>query len=284
MLSIFKPKAPTSPFANTKHPTNPLFFFATLQPCPSPFDISPRSSHFEDSPLLSADPRLIFHFRHGTDQKSPSHPFTETHSKIPPFEEGAATGTSSPALQHRYETRRPPTTPGATTSHPKNSEVPSDLSPEFIVRRPMLTAPPIEGNSDCRARPFHSELYFDQEAMRQQLELRDSYDLLQRYHLEHLMTPCEFFYPIVALNFYQSMTTCGVLSPTAIHFTIDGRHGILEARHIVEALQIPFEPVDPSASYQWSPISQRDMVSILSKGTSTDSIPLGRSFHLGYSS
>ena len=148
----------------------------------------------------------------------------------------------------------------------------------------MLTAPPIEGNSDCRSRPFRSELYFDQEAMRQQLELRDSYGLLQRYHLEHLMTPCEFFYPIVALNFYQSMTTCGVLSPTAIHFTIDGRHGILEARHIVEALQIPFEPVDPSASYQWSPISQRDMVSILSKGTSTDSIPLGRSFHLGYSS
>ncbi|RVX07020.1 hypothetical protein CK203_030532 [Vitis vinifera] len=31
-----------------------------------------------------------------------------------------------------------------------------------------------------------------------------------------------------------------------IHFTIDGRHGILEARHIAEALQILFEPVDPS--------------------------------------
>ena len=231
------------------------------------------------------------------------------------------TSLSSSAPSRRYETRRPSTTQGATASHPQSSvrrppakkarilgpsessrasqpeppiathacapadsEFPSDMSPGSIIRRAMLTAPPIEGNSDCRARPFHSELYFDQEAMRQQLELRDSYDLLQRYHLEHLMTPCEFFYPIVALNFYQSMTTCGVLSPTAIHFTIDGRHGILEARHIVEALQIPFEPVDPSASYQWSPISQRDMVSILSKGTSTDSIPLGRSFHLGYSS
>ena len=53
------------------------------------------------------------------------------------------------------------------------------------------------------------------------------------------MTPCEFFYPRVALDFYQSMTTRGVLSPTAIHFTIDRRHGVLEAKHIAEALQIP---------------------------------------------
>ena len=50
------------------------------------------------------------------------------------------------------------------------------------------------------------------------------------------MTPREFFYPRVALDFYQSMTTLGVPSLTAIHFTIDGRHGILEARHIAEAL------------------------------------------------
>ena len=56
-----------------------------------------------------------------------------------------------------------------------------------------------------------------------------------------------FFYPIVALNFYQSMTTRGALSPTSIHFTINGRHGILEIRDIVEALQIPFESIDPSA-------------------------------------
>ncbi|KAL6346189.1 hypothetical protein AAG906_027934 [Vitis piasezkii] len=54
------------------------------------------------------------------------------------------------------------------------------------------------------------------------------------------------------------MTTRGVPSPTSIHFTIDGHHGILEARHIAE----------------WSPVSQRDMVRILSMGTSTDLILL----------
>ena len=60
------------------------------------------------------------------------------------------------------------------------------------------------------------------------------------------MTPHEFFYPRVALDFYHSMTTRGVPSPTSIHFTIDAYHGILEAKDIVEALQIPFKPVDPS--------------------------------------
>ena len=75
------------------------------------------------------------------------------------------------------------------------------------------------------------------------------------YYHEQLMTPHEFFYPRVPLDFYQSMTTRGVPSPTSIHFTIDGRHGILKARDIAKALQISFEPVDPSAFCQWSPIS-----------------------------
>ena len=85
------------------------------------------------------------------------------------------------------------------------------------------------------------------------------------------MTPREFFYPRVAMDFYQSMTTQGAQSPTTIHFNIDGHQGILEAKHIVEALHIPFQPEDPTQFRQWSPISQRDMVRILSRETSEDS-------------
>ena len=103
----------------------------------------------------------------------------------------------------------------------------------------MVIQLPIEDNTYCRARPFHFELYFDIEDMRQQPELRDSFRLLQRYHLKCLMTPREFFYPRVVMDFYQSMTTQGAQSPTAIHFNIDVRRGILEARHIAEALHIP---------------------------------------------
>ncbi|RVW41450.1 hypothetical protein CK203_094075 [Vitis vinifera] len=111
----------------------------------------------------------------------------------------------------------------------------------------MVTAPPIEENSDCRAKPFHFELYFDLE---------------------------EFFYSRMALDFYQSMTTHGAWSPTTIHFSIDGRQGILEARHVVEALHIPYEQVDPTYLWEWSPVSQRDMVHILSRETFVDSVLL----------
>ena len=221
--------------------------------------------------------------------------------QIPLSDGGATIGPSSPAPRHMYETKRPPTTPGPTTLSPESSvrrplakrartsgpsessrasehladtELPTDLSPKSIIRCPMVTTLPIEGNSDCRARPFHSELYFDQDVMRKQLELRDSYDLLQRYHLEHLMTPPDFFYPRVALDFYQSVTTRGVWSPTTIHFSINGRPGVLEARQIVEALRIPLEPENPYVFRQWPPVSQRDMVHILSRGTSINSVIL----------
>ena len=70
------------------------------------------------------------------------------------------------------------------------------------------------------------------------------------------------------------MTTRGVWSPTAIHFSIDGRPSVFEARHIAEALQIPYELDDPSVFHYWFPISQRDMVHILSRRTSTDSVIL----------
>ena len=78
----------------------------------------------------------------------------------------------------------------------------------------------------------------------------------------------------MALDFYQSMTTRGAQSPTAIHFSIDGRQGVLKARDIVEALHIPYELVDPADFWEWSPVPQRDMVHILSKGTSVDSVLL----------
>ena len=85
------------------------------------------------------------------------------------------------------------------------------------------------------------------------------------------MTPRDFFYPRVALGFYQSMTMHHVRDPIVIHFSIDGRHGILGARHIAEALRIPYEPARPEDNKVWAHPSQNDMVHILSRGTSTRS-------------
>ncbi|RVW82032.1 Pol polyprotein [Vitis vinifera] len=167
----------------------------------------------------------------------------------------------------RGEGRTPPITPGASSSRPKKSascppkkkvrisalvepsepqppitesQIPYRMTLKMIIMRPMVTQPPIEGNLDFQA----------------------------RYHLEHLMTLRDFFYSRVALDFYQSMTTHCVRNPTIIHFTIDRRHGILGAKHIAEALRIPYEPARPEDYRVWAHPSQSDMVHILSRVTS----------------
>ena len=43
----------------------------------------------------------------------------------------------------------------------RESQIPSGMTLEVAIRCPMVTELPIEGNLDCRARPFHSELCFD---------------------------------------------------------------------------------------------------------------------------
>ena len=88
------------------------------------------------------------------------------------------------------------------------------------------------------------------------------------------MTSRDFFYPRVAIDFYQSMTTRRIQNPNVIHFTIDGRHGILRARNIANALHIPYAPMSLVDFREWPHFSQRDMVRILSKGTSTCSFLL----------
>ncbi|KAL6336095.1 hypothetical protein AAG906_010372 [Vitis piasezkii] len=55
--------------------------------------------------------------------------------------------------------------PQPNSRAPTDSQIPFDIGPESIIKRPMVTVPPIEENSDCRARPFHSELYFDIEVL-----------------------------------------------------------------------------------------------------------------------
>ncbi|RVW73731.1 hypothetical protein CK203_054978 [Vitis vinifera] len=78
----------------------------------------------------------------------------------------------------------PPTKPQASHPPPSEPQIPSGPAPEEILRRPMLTQPPIEGNLDCRTRPFHSELCFETAAFQLRLELEGSFQLLQRYRME----------------------------------------------------------------------------------------------------
>ncbi|RVW72375.1 hypothetical protein CK203_056223 [Vitis vinifera] len=200
------------------------------------------------------------------------------------------------APQRRYHTRRasatlvaptqipprsPPTKKAKTSEPGESSKAPRDSQSQPPPTRRPISSSPIEGNSDCRSRAFHVEAYFDHSILRQQPELRDSYRLLERYHLVPFMTPPQFFYPRVALDFYQSMTTRGVPVPASILFTIDGRQGILDARQIAEAFHIPYAPADPAAFRRWAPLSEWDMVCILSRGTSSARIIMRNELPLG---
>ena len=53
------------------------------------------------------------------------------------------------------------------------------------------------------------------------------------------MTPRRFFYPLVVIKFYHTMTSRREPNPTAIHFAIDGRPGILRATDIVATFNMP---------------------------------------------
>ncbi|RVW17982.1 hypothetical protein CK203_115178 [Vitis vinifera] len=91
---------------------------------------------------------------------------------------------SSPEPPSELQPSQPP---------PTESQIPSSMTPEVLIRRPMVAQPPIEGNLDCQTWPFHSELCFDIATFRLQPELRDSFHLLHRYHMEHLLTLRDFF-------------------------------------------------------------------------------------------
>ncbi|RVW82199.1 hypothetical protein CK203_050733 [Vitis vinifera] len=190
---------------------------------------------------------------------------------VPPAEQAARSVSRPPAKKTRFSGPGEPSHAPQPEPATEEPQIPVENTPETIIRRPMIAGPPIEGNLDCRDRPFHSETYFDIEALRQQPELRDSFRLLQRYHMESFLTPRQFYYPRVVIDFYQSMTTRGLRNPTLIQFTIDGRQGAIGARHIAEALHIPYEPVFQADFREWSSFSQSDMVRILSRGTSTAS-------------
>ncbi|RVX11252.1 Retrovirus-related Pol polyprotein from transposon 17.6 [Vitis vinifera] len=85
-----------------------------------------------------------------------------------------------------------------------------------------------------------------------------------------LLAPRDFFYPRIATISTIHDNQRG-RNPTLIHFTIDGRHGILGARHIAEALQIPFEPTQFDNFRAWANPTELEMVRTLSRGAANRS-------------
>ena len=86
------------------------------------------------------------------------------------------------------------------------------------------------------------------------------------------MTPRRFFYPWVVIEFYHTMTSRGEPNPIAIHFSIDGRPGILRAIDIVATFNLLVVLANSTNYRQWSYPSTNEMVRLLSRDTTVGSI------------
>ena len=72
------------------------------------------------------------------------------------------------------------------------------------------------------------------------------------------------------------MTSRGEKHPTALHFYVDGRQGVLRASDIAAAFGLPVALANYADYRQWSHPLPRDMVRLLSRDTSAGTILLRR--------
>ena len=84
------------------------------------------------------------------------------------------------------------------------------------------------------------------------------------YPMEPFMVPRQFFYPRVVTKFYHTMTSRSEANPTALHFSIDGRLGILQASNITVALHLPVIFANAADYRQWPHPSTKKMVRLIS--------------------
>ena len=79
------------------------------------------------------------------------------------------------------------------------------------------------------------------------------------------MTPRQYYYPRVVLQFYHSMTSRGGDSPLEIQFSIDDRPGVLRAADISAALGLRIPPRNSEGYRDWAHPPHREMVRALAR-------------------
>ena len=154
----------------------------------------------------------------------------------------------------------PATSVAEVTSSPQ-------LSLASRIRRPLFVENPIPGNVRLHRREFHQESYYDVPALMADPRFRDSMRLIEHYSLLPFMTPRQFYYPRVVLQFYHSMTSWGAPSQLELRFTIDDRPGVLRAADISIALGLQIPQANSGGYRDWPHPPQREMVRILARDT-----------------
>ena len=185
----------------------------------------------------------------------------------------------SPVPQRRSRRARPSKlarTSGlgeSSSSRPQPSPVTSaaeatsspQLSPASRIRRPLFVGNPIPGNVRLHRREFHQESYYDVPALMADPRFKDSLRLIQDYSLLPFMTPRQYYYPRVVLQFYHSMTSRGAAGPLELQFSTDDRPGVLRAVDISAALGLRISPANAEGYRAWAHPPQREMVRILAR-------------------
>ena len=193
--------------------------------------------------------------------RPPSHVHQRPPWTAPPSKRARTFGPGE-SLRSRLEPSPPPVD---QSSSPQ-------LSPYMRIMRPMFSSDPIPRNVNLCVRDFHGESYYDMPALAANPRFRVSMRLVQRYSLLPFMTPRQFFYPQVVLEFYHTMTSRGASGQMQIQFSIDGRSGVLRAADITAALGLPVVMANSIEYRQWPQPSPREMVRSLSRDTTAGSI------------
>ena len=215
------------------------------------------------SSAVACSPPRRYHTQVGPIPPSPPHP--RPSRRAPSSKRAQTSGPGESSIS------RPPEPQSSPTQGP-SGDLPLDLSPASIIRRPSFHCSPILENADCSERDLHNEIYYDLPAFTEDPEFRDSMLLVQRYSLEPFMTPRRFFYPRVVIEFYHTMTSMREPNPTTIHFTIDGRPRILRAMDIAATFNLSVILANSADYRQWPYPSTREMVCLLSWDTIAEPI------------
>ena len=158
----------------------------------------------------------------------------------------------SPVPRRRVRRARPSkrartSGPGeSSSSRPQPSPITSaveatsspQLSPASRIRRPLFVGNPIPGNAQLHRRPFHQESYYDVPALRADPRYRESMRLIEDYSLLPFMTPRQYYYPRVVLQFYHSMTSRGGVQFHRCHL-----HLLLDTLHQQQQQILPAHPI-----------------------------------------
>ena len=195
-------------------------------------------------------------------------------------------GPRAPSLVPQRRSRRARPSKRARTSEPGESSSsrpepsPSaaeatsspQLSPASRIRRPLFVEHPISGNVRLHSRDFNGESYYNVPALMANPRFRDSMRLIEHYSLLPFMTPRQFYYPRVVLQFYHSMTSRGAPSPLELRFSIDDRPGVLRAVDISAVLGLQTVQANAGGYRGWPHPTQREMVRSLARDTTAGPI------------